>query len=145
MGAAGEDNRAKHWPFRGDRAVCDAMIPPQNFGQVACARSMMEVRRRIGRYFRADLFGDPALDMLLHLFAAGSEGRRVQVSSLAGAAKVPATTSLRYVALLEAEGLIDRYPDIHDKRIALLRLTATGRSAMERYLTEAMTLFPACP
>lgn len=54
--------------------------PPQNL--LALTKFIIKFRRSRGLYFGTSLFADPAWDMLLDLFLAGEEGRRVSVSSL---------------------------------------------------------------
>jgi hypothetical protein len=56
-------------------------------------RAVIRARRLRNQFFADELFADPAWDMLLDLFAAGLEKRRVSVSSLCIAAAVPPTTA----------------------------------------------------
>jgi hypothetical protein len=60
-------------------------------------REIIKKRRLRERFFGAELFADPAWDILLDLKAAGLEGQNVSVSSLCIAAAVPPTTALRWV------------------------------------------------
>jgi DNA-binding MarR family transcriptional regulator len=84
--------------------------------------------------FPADLFADPAWDMLLELYAIKCEGRRVSTSKLSIAAGVPSTTALRWIDKLEAEELVVRTVDPMDARRIWIALSATGIAAMESYL-----------
>ena len=108
-------------------------------------RSTAALARRIYRFRRkraavlgglSHLFGEPAWDMLLDLYIARVAGQNVSVTSLCIAADAPLTTGLRWIALLESEGLIARYPDPADKRRTYLRLTDTITTAMTRLLSE---------
>jgi hypothetical protein len=56
----------------------------------------------------SDLFSDPAWDILLHLFIAGCEGRRLSVSAVCASAVAPESTALRWIAILETRGMIVR-------------------------------------
>jgi DNA-binding MarR family transcriptional regulator len=88
------------------------------------------------RHLDADLFADPAYDILLDLFASGEEGRPVSMSSGAYAARVARTTALRWIRLLEKRGLIEFYADEADRRLTLIRLTASARTSLFLYLRQ---------
>jgi len=72
------------------------------------AREILRARAMRARFFNPKLFADPAWDMLLDMCRAHHEGHQVSVTSLCLASGVPSTTALRWVRLLEDEGLIDR-------------------------------------
>lgn len=93
-------------------------------------------RRLRERYFDAELFADPAWDILLDLTAARAEGRRVSVTSLCIAAAVPATTALRWIAQMTESGLLVREQDPEDKRRAFVALSEPAADAMARYFDE---------
>lgn len=71
----------------------------------------------------ADLFGEPAWDILLDLYSARSAGREVTVTSACAAARVPNTTALRHIGNLEERGMIIRLADPEDRRRSILRLS----------------------
>ncbi|QDX25169.1 MarR family transcriptional regulator [Sphingomonas suaedae] len=102
------------------------------------ARAMYRSRRRRSRHFDAfrDGFGEPMWDIMLDLFVAGREGRLVSISSATIAAEVPATTALRWLKLMEQDGMIERRDDPHDGRRTYVQLTAHVEIAMERYIRE---------
>jgi predicted transcriptional regulator len=77
------------------------------------------------------LFGEPAWDILLDLFASEAEGKSVSISSACLAAAVPMTTALRWVSRLEEEGLIERSAT-GDRRRINVHLTRSGRERVER-------------
>lgn len=68
-------------------------------------------RRKRASLLPADLFREPAWDMLIDLMIAQMLGKQVSIRSLCHAAGVPATTALRHIATLEARGLIRREAD----------------------------------
>ena len=109
----------------------------------ALVRRLLRVRRDRARYFPADLFADPAWDMLLDLTAARLEGKQEPVSSLCIAADVPTTTALRWVRSLTDAGLIERQADPFDARRSHVRLTdaaADGVLGWLRLFSEQFTL-----
>ena len=55
--------------------------------------------------------------MLLELFAKAVEGRQVSTTSLCLAAEAPVTTGLRWITMLEEEGLVCRESAITDARL----------------------------
>src|SRR5437899_12878981 len=67
------------------------------------ARSAIRARTRRKQFFKASLFSDPAWDILLDLFAAEQEGRRVTVSVVGLGSGIPQTTALRWINALESE------------------------------------------
>jgi hypothetical protein len=96
-------------------------------------RSVIRARRMRAQFFAGELFADPAWDMLLDLFAAGLEQRRVSVSSLCIAAAVPPTTALRWITTLNEAGLFERQADPADRRRAYIGLSAKGFEGMRSY------------
>lgn len=96
-------------------------------------RNVIRARRLRDQFFAASLFADPAWDMLLDLFAAELEHTRVSVSSLCIAAAVPPTTALRWIAALTSHDLIEREPDLQDRRRAHIKLSARAGIAMRGY------------
>ena len=105
-------------------------------------RTMIRARRLRDQFFRSELFADPAWDMLLDLFAARLENRRVAVSSLCIAAAVPSTTALRWIKSLSDQGLFVRIADAEDGRRVFIELSDTTAAAMEAYLRAAQRISP---
>jgi hypothetical protein len=97
-------------------------------------RAVIRSRRLRAHYFEAELFADPAWDMLLDLFAANLERRRVSVSSLCIAAAVPPTTALRWIGTMHDAGLFDREADPGDRRRAYIVLSGKALSGMRAYV-----------
>jgi DNA-binding MarR family transcriptional regulator len=96
-------------------------------------RQIIANRQARARFFDAELFGDPAWDMLLDLTAAHGEGARVSVTSLCIAAGVPATTALRWLSQMVESGLFVRVPDPADRRRAFIALSDRALAAMAGY------------
>jgi DNA-binding MarR family transcriptional regulator len=96
-------------------------------------RRMLRQRRMREQYFPADLFADPAWDMLLDLYAARLERQPVSVSSLCIAAAVPATTALRWIKTMTDAGLFAREADPNDGRRIFIALAEGAFDALARY------------
>ncbi|HEY6661568.1 MAG TPA: MarR family winged helix-turn-helix transcriptional regulator [Sphingomicrobium sp.] len=99
-------------------------------------RAIIRARRLRGRYFPAELFADPAWDMLLDLLQAEISKLRVPVSSLCIAAAVPATTALRWLKSMVQEGIFIRREDPHDGRRVFVELAPATSQALRRYFAE---------
>jgi hypothetical protein len=98
-------------------------------------------RREREALLGTDLFADPGWDILLDLYIQEARGKSVNVSSACLAACAPSTTGLRWLAVLEARGLIKTHSDVKDKRVRYLSLTAHGNSVMTRYLQRTLRSF----
>lgn len=96
-------------------------------------------------FFPGGLFADPAWDMLLDLTHARLTGKRVSVSSLCIAARVPATTALRRIGDLVASGLATRVKDESDGRRVFIELTEDGFTRMGDYLARLRVAMNAQP
>jgi len=97
-------------------------------------RAVIRARRLRGQFFTGELFADPAWDMLLDLFAASLERRRVSVSSLCIAAAVPPTTALRWIGTMHEAGLFGREADPGDRRRAYIVLSEKAQQGMRAYV-----------
>lgn len=97
-------------------------------------RRLIRARRARERFFPAELFSDPAWDMLLDLMAARLDAQPVAVSSLCIAAAVPTTTALRWIRSLCDAGIFERRIDPDDARRAFVTLSEASAAAMLAYL-----------
>lgn len=102
--------------------------------RLVLAKFLLALRRARTRFLDAELFGEPAWDILLDLYVAHCEARAVTVSSAALAAAVPQTTGLRWVTLLSDTGRVCRHPSTDDGRMVFVSLSETAREAMDAYL-----------
>ena len=98
------------------------------------ARAVARNRKLRNNYFGADLFGEPAWDILLDLFVNAIEGKRVSTTSVCIGADVPTTTGLRYLTLLEERGLVARATSEKDARVTYVSLTKDGMEKMKAFL-----------
>jgi DNA-binding MarR family transcriptional regulator len=99
-------------------------------------RKIILHRRKRERQFSPYLLADPGWDMLLDLYAAHYENKKVAVSSLCIAAAVPATTALRWIKTLEVEGHLVRSQDQYDGRRILIAISDTARAKMDEYFDD---------
>jgi len=98
------------------------------------ARWWLVMRRRRSRYFSHELFDEFAWDMLLHLFAAGAEGRALSDERLIAETTGRTPSGLRWMAHLEERGEIARGVG-PDGEVAV-SLTDASRDRMRAFLTE---------
>jgi DNA-binding MarR family transcriptional regulator len=99
-------------------------------------RKLIAARASRRHFFSAELFADPAWDILLELYALHCEQRRISISKLCLAAAVPSTTALRWLDKLQADGTIMRAADPLDSRRVRVSLSPAAVEAMKSYLRE---------
>lgn len=100
------------------------------------ARVILRVRRKREALFGSGLFGEPAWDMLLELYATELAGQRARAADLCCISGVPSSTALRWLRMLENHGWVTRLPDRRDARESFLSLTGKSRIAMERFIAQ---------
>lgn len=105
----------------------DSLSRPISAAEV---RGLIKARRLRDQYFDAELFADPAWDMLLDLMAARLEGIPVAVSSLCIAANVPPTTALRWIKTMTEEQIFLRKADEQDGRRIFIELSDEATAGM---------------
>jgi hypothetical protein len=96
-------------------------------------RDLIRARRLRDQFMPADLFADPAWDMMLDLMAARLAGEQVSVSSLCIAAAVPPTTALRWIRQLTDRGMLERQADPTDGRRVFIALSDGAADAVARW------------
>ena len=115
--------------------------------RVAIAKWIYQVRGNRPESVRDGLFSDPAWDILLDTYVQNAAEKPVSVTSACIASRVPPTTALRWITILEKDGWIGRVDDGADKRRSFIELTALGKAKMDEYLDEILDgltmLFPA--
>lgn len=131
----------RHYPARTGsplRVVATASSSTASFpvDRVRLARLLLKARRKRESLLPAELFADPAWDMLLDLFACAGEGVPVSISTACIAGNVPSTTGLRWLAKLEEVGLVRRCSDPSDARRSFVELTVSGREAVDSWLCD---------
>lgn len=106
----------------------------------AFAEQLYQERRCRSRHFPPHLFAEPAWDILLDLFVNGVRNRAISITSACIAGGIPATTGLRWLGLLEKEGLLVRETSGDDARVTWVRLSDQGMNAVRGYIAEAPRL-----
>lgn len=102
------------------------------------AERLYRERRRRSRYLPGHLFAEPAWDILLDLFVNAVRDRAISITSACIAGGIPATTGLRWLGVLEKEGLLVRGISEDDARVTWVQLSRYGMEVMRGYLAEAM-------
>ena len=119
--------------------LADRATPaPARQSNLERAEWLYRSRRRRDRHFpgSANIFAEPAFDLLLSLFIHGERGQPVSVSSATIAAAVRPTTALRWIATLIDLGLVERGGDPDGPRGSNVRLSVAGRAAVVSYLDD---------
>lgn len=98
------------------------------------ARAILAERQRRASCFDEGLFGEPAWDILLALYAAEQEAGRQTIGQLIRWVQVPATTALRWIAFLEKKSLVTRTPHPTDLRMVFVELSDKARAQLTNYL-----------
>ncbi len=96
-------------------------------------RRRMLRRQLIGS---ADLFGEPAWDMLLDLFAHECENKPLAMSSLCISAEMPTSSAMKLIQRLCDADILERIPDPHDGRRSLMRIAPGVARTLRAYFAE---------
>ena len=101
------------------------------------ARKIYQSRRERDKKSPAQgLFQDPAWDILLDLFIAHAENKKMSVTSAGLAGQASTTTALRWIWALEEAKLVERKHDEADKRRSFVSLTTEGLNYMRDILSD---------
>lgn len=119
------------WPFATRALPSDEAVTADHVRMIIRNRRLRE--EAVG----SKLFSDPAWDMMLDLYAAHLDRKRVSVSSLCIASAVPSSTALRWIGLLADQGLVERVEDHLDGRRIWVQLTALGQQRMRDYFQKS--------
>lgn len=104
--------------------------------RLTIALAWIAARKSRDRVFASPLFHNPAWDILLDIYVHRSSSQTC-INHVSAASSSPPTTVLRWIGVLESEGLIERQRDPNDRRRTILRLTALGLGKMEETLDAA--------
>lgn len=99
------------------------------------ARAIHRERLRRAAFFPDGIFGEPAWDILLDLFAAAKANELRSIKAVCLSSQAPEATALRYIDVLADYGLVERRQDKTDRRRKFLSLTQAGERAMQDYLS----------
>jgi DNA-binding MarR family transcriptional regulator len=115
----------------------------QTNDQYRTAERFAEVQAAIGdrarrrEYICSEVLTEPAWDILLQLYAYNLVGEIPPLNELTDRINVPSTTSIRWIKMLEAEGLVVREADPGNPAAVRAHLTTSGLSAMTGYFSKA--------
>ncbi|MET0251537.1 MAG: MarR family winged helix-turn-helix transcriptional regulator [Novosphingobium sp.] len=101
---------------------------------LAFATAIAKARKARAELFGAEMFSDPAWDILLGLFIAELRGTPPSTTSLCSNASIPHSTGLRWIAQLQKKGLIAPAKGDRDGRIQRRSLTPKGSRLMHECL-----------
>ena len=99
------------------------------------AQRIARLRKKKASLFDPGIFSEPAWDMMLDLFVEEAMGRDVPLTSVAVASRVPLTTALRYLKVMEGQQLVRRFPHSKDGRVSHVRLTEDALVRMRLILS----------
>lgn len=103
---------------------------------VAYARRLLAAQKQRVRLLGDIPVGEPAWEILLHLFVREADGQPASVSDACLASGVPITTGHRYLAYLTERGHVIRETDQEDARRTLLQLTRDMHGRLTALLTQ---------
>lgn len=115
-------------------ATCQTGDEPHPVPSSAQLKQLLAARRVRSTFFGSHLFADPAWDILLQAYVALLDKEPLLVSTICRESVVPATTALRWISILEQDGLLAKRHDPGGDRRWQLEMSPSGRVAMERYL-----------
>ena len=101
------------------------------FGEIA--KSQYSARRVRERFFEKKIFGEPAWDMLLELYASELNDEKISTSNLILSSSAPNSTALRWMKHLEDQGLVVKKSSNVDGRVQYQRITNVGFDGMTKY------------
>lgn len=99
-----------------------------------CAKQVLQARKEMASIFSKAVFRDSAWDIILELYVGAVEGTIIYVKQMIIASGERPATAVRTIARLEKAGLLDREVDDDDHRRIIVRISETGRQAMEAML-----------
>lgn len=93
----------------------------------------------------ADLFSDPAWDIILDVYAASARGEKIQISSLSPMSGVPSSTARRWAHKLIKMGFLERERDARDHRLSYIRLSGEGHRRIMVFIDRLIAKGPPPP
>lgn len=106
----------------------------------ARAAAVLASRDRRTASFGKDLLGEPAWDMMLFLFVARAEKKRVKKTAVTAASGVSQATALRYLGVMAEQDLVVIERSASDQRIQFVSLTSNGMMRMSSCLARTLRL-----
>lgn len=101
------------------------------------ARKELKARDLREAIFGKNHFPQPEWSILLELYIAEAENRKVLKMHAIRATNAPAGTASRYLARMIDEGIIEASKITLDRRSAMLALTSKSRRLLDEYFTHS--------
>ena len=111
-----------------------ADILSQEWALLQMAEAVLQLRRERKALFEPSLFGEPAWDMLLSLYAREGRGQSTTVMQLQEASTVPPSTADRWLRQLENIGLVSRRSHSALPETDFLELADRAKQSLDTYL-----------
>lgn len=109
---------------------------PESIAKLVSAERRKRREREVLFGTSAEIFSDPAWDILLELFEAQLMCCKLSASSVGLDSGIAQSTALRWIALLEKLGLCSRRQDPVDRRRYWVRLTTKATTALELHFSK---------
>ena len=109
-------------------------VEGSNIARPELAKQIYEMRRLRDRFLSQDILSEPGWDILLILYWAGEEQRRMSISAVCVSAGVPPTTALRWVHKLIETGMVEKEPHPTDHRVSWLTLSKEAKVTLNSFL-----------
>lgn len=106
-------------------------VPPAAIEE---ARRLYRLRRMRDAQFGAELFGEPAWDLLLDLYIASSQDRLSSPMKARSGAIIPSPAAVPYVPLLREYGLVEPL-DTESPALTMVAISNEGFERMTALLT----------
>jgi DNA-binding MarR family transcriptional regulator len=132
-----EDNHEQAHVGRAVSTQIEHHISRTDHMRLTAALAWIRARQARDMALGDDLFFDPAWSILLELYVHYRQRTSASVTSLCAAARVPSSTGLRWVALLERRGLVSREADPFDRRKIYAQLTPVAVKQIDDSLDAA--------
>ena len=115
----------------------------ENDHAASLAAAILDFRRLRSKILPSDLFAEPAWDLLLELFVADAQGRRLTARQVCDRANIPPTVMSRWLKHMSQSGFVigDGKGDLDD----LLTLSAGMLAKMEDMMDHARQLHFTAP
>jgi DNA-binding MarR family transcriptional regulator len=123
----------------------EGALDPANPAHARSHEHALSARRLREEVLGAELFSDPAWDILLDVYAAEAKGGKIQISSLAPVNGVPSSTARRWAHKLIELGLLERERDDRDHRLSYIRLSRHGHERIVLFIKRLLAKGPPPP
>lgn len=114
---------------------------PEREHLVKAAIKAIQLRGFRNKHFPHGIFGEPAWDVLLAIYAHEHLSRAITISQVARVSGLSGSSALRWINQLARLQLVARSQDPFDRRTAQVMLTDTGRRALDRFFEEVEISF----